>query len=567
MQLENTRGPARRGRWLIGVMAHRWLVKFWTSLSAAGLYAGTLLFAASFTPSLLPRTYMTQGILSGACFAAGYGLGLFGRWLARYMEFPDPPERVLQPLKYISAAICAAIAIIFLWKAAEWQNSIRSLMGLQLLDSAHPLRTGLIAAATFIVALVVGRLFRLVLTFTSARLHRFIPRRMANVLGAAVAAGLFWVVAEGVLLRFALRAADSSFQAYNELIEPETERPQDARKTGSAASIIAWEDLGRTGREFVASGPTAAEIRTFWSKQAVEPIRVYVGLNAAETAEERAQLALQELDRTAAFERSVLVIITPTGTGWIDPAAIDTLEYLHDGDVASVAVQYSYLTSWLSLLVEPDYGTETAQALFSAVYARWRELPEDRRPRLYLHGLSLGSLASEASTELFEVLDDPYHGALWSGPPFANRLWQYVTRRREPDTPAWLPRLRDGSFVRFTNQSNALDISGARWGPMRVVYLQYASDPVTFFEYRSLYRQPEWMNPPRGPDVSPELRWYPVVTFLQLMLDMALATTAPVGHGHVYAPEHYIDPWVEVTDVEDKSAEELQRLKQYFAAR
>lgn len=549
---------------MAGLMPHRWIVKFWTSLSATGLYVGTLLFAASFTPSLLPRTFTTQGILSGACFAAGYCIGLFGRWLARYLEFPDPPEHVLRPIKYVSAALCAFVASVFLWQAAEWQNSIRVPMGLDLLDSAHPLRTGLVAAATFIVLLFLGRLFRLILTFTSFRLRRFIPRRVANVLGVVVAIALFWAVAEGILFRFSLRAADASFRAYNELIEPEIERPADARKTGSAASLIDWEDLGRAGREFVASGPSAAEIGSFWGVDAMEPIRVYVGLNAAETAEERAELALRELDRTNAFERSVLVIITPTGTGWSDPAAIDTLEYLHDGDVASVAVQYSYLTSWLSLLVEPDYGTENARALFSAVYERWRDLPKDRRPRLYLHGLSLGSFGSEASTELFEILGDPYQGALWSGPPFANRMWQYVTRQRNPGSPEWLPRFRDGSYVRFTNQFNELAIPGAVWGPMRIVYLQYASDPVTFFEYQSLYRRPEWMNQPRGPDVSPELRWYPVVTFLQLLVDMALATTAPMGHGHVYAPEHYIDAWVEVTAVNGKSAEQIQRLKEHF---
>ena len=45
-----------------------------------------------------------------------------------------------------------------------------------------------------------------------------------------------------------------------------------------------------------------------------------------------------------------LIVVMPTGTGWIDPAAMDTVEYLHGGDVASVAIQYSYLTSWLSLL-------------------------------------------------------------------------------------------------------------------------------------------------------------------------------------------------------------------------
>jgi uncharacterized membrane protein len=100
---------------------------------------------------------------------------------------------------------------------------------------------------------------------------------------------------------------------------------------------------------------------------------------------------------------------------------------------------------------------------------------------------------------------------------------------------------------------------------MRVVYLQYASDPVTFYEYRSLYREPDWMRSPRGPDVSPELRWYPVVTLLQLTVDMLMATTSPVGYGHVFAPAHYIDAWIAVTDVHNWSPEEVERLKQYLS--
>jgi uncharacterized membrane protein len=99
---------------------------------------------------------------------------------------------------------------------------------------------------------------------------------------------------------------------------------------------------------------------------------------------------------------------------------------------------------------------------------------------------------------------------------------------------------------------------------MRIVYLQYASDPVTFFEFQSLYRMPDWMVAPRGPDVSPELRWYPVVTLLQLTLDMAMSTTTPLGYGHVYAPAHYIDAWIEVTDVQGWTAQEVTRLKQKF---
>jgi uncharacterized membrane protein len=100
---------------------------------------------------------------------------------------------------------------------------------------------------------------------------------------------------------------------------------------------------------------------------------------------------------------------------------------------------------------------------------------------------------------------------------------------------------------------------------MRMVYLQYASDPVTFFDYRSLYRRPEWMRAPRGPDVSPQLRWYPIVTLLQLKADMFMSTAAPIGYGHVYAPEHYIDAWLEVTDVRGWSPDEIARLKRHLS--
>jgi uncharacterized membrane protein len=437
-------------------------------------------------------------------------------------------------------------------------------MGLEPVDTVYPVRTGLIALLTFASLIALARLFQVTFLFVSRRLHRFVPKRVSYVVGIVIAVALFWSVINGVLLRFGLQAADASFQAFDELMEPERQQPTDPNKTGSGASLIKWAELGRAGREFISSGPTSEELGAFLGKRALEPIRVYVGLRSAETPEARAELALKELERVGGFERSVLVIVMPTGTGWVDPAAMDTIEYLHGGDVASVAIQYSYLTSWLSLVVEPDYGGEAARALFAAIYGHWTKLPRESRPRLYLHGLSLGALSSEQSAELFEVIGDPYQGALWSGPPFPSRIWRSVTRDRNPGSPAWLPRFRDGSFVRFTNQKNALAIPGAHWGPMRIVYLQYASDPVTFFDYRDFYREPDWMMPPRGPDVSPQLRWYPVVTFLQLALDMAMATTSPMGYGHVYAPAHYIDAWIEVTDVQGWTPEEVLRLKQHF---
>lgn len=538
--------------------------RLWPSFSTLGILLGTLFFAASLTPSLLPRTIFIQGALSGLSFAVGYAIGVGIEWLWQYVELPRLRNGVWRALKIIAALACAVIAIVFLWKAAEWQNSIRSLMKMEPVATAGPFEIGLIAFAAFAVLLVAGKLFLLTIGVIASRLHRIMPRRLARVIGIAAAIILFWSLINGVLLRFALHTADASFAKFDALIEVEREEPAEG-KTGSSTSLLSWDELGRAGREFIASGPTRDQLQAFPGRETKEPLRVYVGLRSAENVRERARLALEELKRVGGFDRSMLVIITPTGTGWVDPAAIDSLEYLQRGDVASVAMQYSYLSSPLTLFVDPDYGADSARALFSAVYGYWSALPKNSRPRLYLHGLSLGAMNSEQSTELFEVLGDPYQGALWSGPPYPSRLWHSLTAARNQGSPAWLPTVSDSRFVRFMNQDGTQVPAGSPWGPMRVVYLQYASDAITFFDYHDFYRPPEWLDP-RGPDVSPELTWYPIVTALQIAVDTALATNAPVGYGHVFAPEHYINGWVEVTDNRDWTPDEIARLKQHLSS-
>lgn len=536
-------------------------------LSGVGLMLGALFFAAALTPTLVPRSYLTQGALAGACFAIGYLAGNLWRWLWHYLELPEPSARLRSQANALVAAGCLIVVIIYLWRAAEWQNSIRTVMKMAPVETAHPFKVCAIALVTFAALLLLGRLFALVAHFLAGHAKRIIPRKIANVIGVVFAGLLFWSIASNVLISTAFRALDSSFRELDALHEPERPQPTAPDRTGSAASLVKWTELGRTGRRFIASGPTATDISAVTGRPAHDPVRVYVGLAGGGTAQARARLALEELKRQHGFERKILIVITPTGTGWIDPSAMDTVEYLHHGDVASVAMQYSYLNSPLSLLFQPEYGAEAARALFAEVYGYWTSLPRDRRPRLYLHGLSLGAMNSEKSAELFETIGDPIAGALWSGPPFESRIWRSVTANRNPGSPAWLPEFRDSRFVRFMNQNGPTVPPDTPWGAMRVVYLQYASDAITFFAYRDAFQAPAWMSAPRGPDVSPELRWYPIVTMLQLALDMAVATHTPMGFGHVYAPEHYVEAWVAVTDVSDWSADALARLKEQLAAK
>jgi uncharacterized membrane protein len=397
-------------------------------------------------------------------------------------------------------------------------------------------------------------------------LRRYVPDRLSHLTGIVVAVVLFWSVIDGVLMTTLLRVADRSFQQLDALIDDELPRPTRPLQTGSAASLVTWEDLGRQGRLFVAGGPTAEDLSTYFDTELPAPIRVYVGLNSAETSEQRARLALEELKRAGGFERSILLLVTPTGTGWVDPSSQHTFEYLHRGDVATVAAQYSYLNSPLTLMTAPDYGVEAARAMFTEIYGYWRTLPKDSRPTLYLRGLSLGSLNSDLSFDLYDIIDDPFHGALWSGPPFRSDTWRRITAQRDPGTPAWLPEFRGGAVIRFMNQEHGLDRGAAEWGAFRIAFLQYASDPITFFSPDIAWFEPDWMREPRGPDVSPDLRWFPIVTMLQLAADMVVGT-APKGFGHEYAPEHYIDAWLALTEPAGWTASDVERLKDFFRSR
>ena len=260
----------------------------------------------------------------------------------------------------------------------------------------------------------------------------------------------------------------------------------------------------------------------------------------------------------------MLVLAPPTGTGWVDEAAIEPLEYLLGGDTAVVALQYSYLTSYVSLFLEPGFSVASARALFEEVYGFWSTLPRDARPRLYLHGLSLGSYGSEQSMAFHEVLADPIHGAVWSGPTFKNPAWASFTARRNAESPVWLPRYGDGSVVRFSNQQTTPQQGGAAWGPIRFVYLQYASDPITFFSNDIFFREPEWLSGPRGPDVSPELRWWPIVTGLQVAFDMVGASSFGPGVGHLFAASHYLDAWIAVVGRDARNPPDAERIRAHL---
>lgn len=513
-------------------------------LSPLGTLLGAAAFAAALWPSLIPRSGAVQGVLAGFALGIGYAAGgaltLLWDWV---VQPGTPAPRELARRSRIAAALALVPVIWALWMAAGWQDDIRIAMDMPPSETARPFTIAAIALVLGAVLLLLGRLFRRTFRIVAAQVEPFLPRRLATLVGLAAAAWLFWAIGAGVLLDRGLRALDALYARVDAVDPPDRAPPDDPLKTGAPESLVTWDSLGAEGRNRVASGPDAAAISALSGRPAQEPLRVYVGLNSAATAEARAALALEELRRIGGFSRDWLVIAFPTGTGWVDPAGMAPVEYLTDGDIASVSVQYSYLPSWLSLLVEPEYGSETAHAVFRAIYGHWAALPAETRPKLYLFGLSLGAMNGDLAADFYDVIAAPYQGALWAGPPFTTRSWQAITAGRAEGSPPWAPRFRDGSVIRFTGQTDRTAEAEAPWGPVRIVYLQYASDPIVFFRPDSFWRRPGWLEAPRGPDVSSSFAWVPGVTMLQLVFDMMTATTAPRGFGHVYAARDYLAGW------------------------
>ncbi|WP_406827666.1 alpha/beta hydrolase [Microbulbifer sp. ARAS458-1] len=538
-------------------------MRFAHFFTSGGLLVGTIFFALSLTPSLIPREGVTQGVISGVALAAGYGVGVFLTWLWRFLELPSLSDRTRTRLRWVVSGACLLLAVGFLWRAAHWQNSVRALMGMEEAPGVRPIVIAMVAVLLFLVLLLIAKAFRCLFYFLAARFQHRVPRRIAGLLALCGAFALFWAVFNKLLIKEVLHRVDGIYQRLDASEAPDLPAPTGALAPGGPDSLVRWQDMGHQGRRYLSLRPRAKDIAEV-TGDAKDPVRVYVGLNAADTPAQRAKLALDELKRVGGFERSYLILITPTGTGWVDPGAINSVEYLLGGDVASVAAQYSYLPSPIALMTQDAYGRETARAAFEEIYGYWRKLPHSSRPKLYLFGLSLGALNSDRSFDFYDIIDDPFHGALWVGPPFRSDTWRMVTAERDKGSPVWLPEFRGGAVVRFGNHFEGYNRGDANWGHFRIAYLQHGSDPIVFFDPNAAYREPAWMKGTRARDVSPDLHWYPIVTMLQLAMDMH-AGLAPMGYGHSYAPQDYVRAWHQLLAVPGWDKAKIEQLNKHLS--
>ena len=401
----------------------------------------------------------------------------------------------------------------------------------------------------------------------------------AAVLGALGAAG-------SVLWTRAMQRVESATSAVDAVLAPEAELNWTMDTvSGSRNSLVSWEALGREGRRHVATAVHPAPVQnrpagvpdlsipTITGRPALAtPVQVYVGLDAAPTAMERVRLALAEMDRTRAWERKIIMLVSPTGTGYVNYCAVAAVEYLTRGDVATVTLQYSKRPSPLSL-GKIAQAREQNRLLWSKIAARVRELAPDERPRIVLFGESLGAHTSQDVFLHWGTLGLEALGierALWVGTPYSSGWMQEVTWGGRDDTEA--------AEVAVVNDIEQLrSLPGDQREQVRYVLLSHDNDGVTKFGSDLILRSPRWLRePPTGvqevPPYSPRgvpasMRWRPVTTFFQVLVDMKNAQIpgAYAASRHDYRPD--LTRFVDAVYGLGATEEELQAVEAAVALR
>lgn len=522
-------------------------------LSVPGCWVGLLLAVLSFLPSLIPRPALFQGLMTGISAAIGYGIGTLLAWVVR--EIADRPARPAGAhhvrVLTIVALVSLAVAVVL---GVSWQRAGSTLLALDPEPWPLALMVLPVAGLVFLVVLAVMRLLRRATRVVIRTMSRTMGPRAARVIGVATVLVLVAMLFNGVILDRTASAVNAAFALADTGTPDGLRAPTSPLRSGSPDSLIAWESLGREGRTFVAQGPNATDIAATRAPgldvDTHDPIRVYAGLDSAPDVEARAILAVRDLERAGGFARDELLIVTTTGTGWVEPTSVGAFEHLALGDSATISMQYSFLPSPLSFLADRENARDAGRALFDAVYERWIQLPADARPRLYVFGESLGSFGGEAAFSGEHDMANRLSGAVFTGPPSFNQHFGQFLRDREAGTSAVSPVYRDGRTVRFTaNAREPVEPVDQPWDGTRILYMVHPSDAITWWNSDLILQRPDWLTEPRGDGVMEQTRWVPFVSFWHLTGDMGLAMEPGPGYGHNFAGEH-VDAWAQVLRVE-----------------
>lgn len=324
----------------------------------------------------------------------------------------------------------------------------------------------------------------------------------------------------------------------NEKIEPAYSTPPDNEyASGGPNSISPFDELGLQGRRFVTDVVTPDLIEsTLGEKAKAHPIRAFVGVNSDPLYPSgRSEMMLDELERLGAFDRSYLLLVSPTGTGWVDQAMIEAAELYTRGDIATACIQYGRGPSFLEVQKVP-LGRTQFRGLLWGVRMRLQSVPPEKRPKVLVFGESLGSWSSSDVVMHQGIAGFDHYGidrALWFGLVGLAKWSKTGMRQGSSDL------VPPGTVGAFDNFGEYEQLSEEDRKSLRAVIVDHDNDPIAQMSLRWAVKRPPWLSgTDRGRNVPEGMQWVPLITFVQIMIDAMNAMKVVPGHfksfGHDY---------------------------------
>ena len=517
-------------------------------ISLIGVVGALVMYGVSVSPSLLARSWQWHAVASGVLSAVGYIVGLtIQRFYA--LVVPRLGVEITAP-QSVSIAFRAVLLLgFFLWFLRWLLQSYRERKRANHLVGMRGETLGEYLLGTFCAFILMLALLGIAwgLQWIGRAIVSVLSQWMYMVFALALSLLILVVIVYALTSQVLLKLGINFFTRHARKMNNRTAKgivqPQVPERSGSPQSRSSWRAVGGQGRVFLGRGPSRADIEAVTGCSAMEPIRVYAGMpEEGQSLQNAADLVVEELHRTGAFDRAVILIATSTGSGWVDEWQVQPLEYLTRGNCATASMQYSFVPSSINFLTDLDVSEEAAVILFETIRRAVDEIPEDRRPALFVCGESLGAYASQhVFSGIVDVLSRT-DGALWVGTPAFTPMHAELTAIRHRGSPEVAPVVANGRHVRFVNVPENLwaDVYGRElgdWNYPRIVYAQHPSDPVVWWNSELVWHKPDWISEKVDGDVSPHMQYTRGATYIQVLVDMPVAGTAPGGHGHTYHEE------------------------------
>ena len=180
------------------------------SYNYLGVIVGVVFVLLSFGPSLLPRAWFMQAVISGVVFVIGYGFGVFVSYIIRQFNIKQSPNYV-NSIKKVTYAVLAISYLVALYLGFIWQENSHELVGIRTPASYSVIGITILSIIIIVVLMWIVRIVRTFFRWLRKQINRLLPHKIANALAIAATIFVLFGIVDGFLLNGAYSFVSAMF--------------------------------------------------------------------------------------------------------------------------------------------------------------------------------------------------------------------------------------------------------------------------------------------------------------------------------------------------------------------